>query len=187
MKILFIRHGEPDYQPVDQRGFIGLGRDLAPLSALGVRQAEQAALDPRLADAQLIVSSPYTRALQTAAIVSRHTGLELRVETDLHEMIPDKTFQVKGLEQNSQFHQDFIRCQGEYPPGESRKWETIAEVIARTQRVLDRYLAEGYRSIAVAAHGGVIRRYTGRLEIEYCEISQMEYQAGFRCFGWVSD
>lgn len=186
MKILFIRHGQPDYRPVDQRGFIGLGRELAPLSPLGIRQAEQAALDPRLAGAQLILASPYTRALQTAAIVSRHTGLPLQVETDLHELIPDQTFQLKGMEENHNFHLDFIRCQGEYPPGETRKWETIAQAIERTQKVLDWYLNQGYQNIVVVAHGGVIRRYTGRMEIDYCQVSEVEYQAGFRCFGWVS-
>ena len=187
MKILFIRHGEPDYQPVDQRGFIGMGRELAPLSALGVRQAEQAALDPRLPSAQLILSSPYTRALQTAAIISRHTGLPLQVETDLHEMIPDQTFQVKGMEENHNFHLDFIRCQGEYPAGESRKWETISQVVERTRQVLDRYLDLGYETIIIVAHGGVIRRYTGALDIAYCEISEVEYSRQFSCYGWVPE
>ncbi len=31
MKIVFIRHGEPDKAEVDSRGFIGQGRDMAPL------------------------------------------------------------------------------------------------------------------------------------------------------------
>ena len=185
MKIIFIRHGEPDKSVVDARGFIGQGRDLAPLTSLGMQQAEQAAADPRLTGCQLIVSSPYTRALQTAAIISRITGLDLLVETDLHEFIPDKTFQVKGEEEDKTLHRDFIACRGEYPPGETRRWETIASIIARTKPVLDRYAAQGYEKIAVVAPGGVIRRYTGAGLIAHGEVCEIEYTKDFVPFGWV--
>ena len=70
MKIIFIRHGECDKSGADERGFIGLGRDLAPLTAAGVAQAQAAAESPLLQGCQLILSSPYTRALQTAAIIA---------------------------------------------------------------------------------------------------------------------
>ena len=85
MQVIFIRHGEPDLEQADRRGFIGMGRDMAPLTELGREQAKKAAQDPRLAGAQLIVSPPYTRALQTAAEVSRQTGLEIRVEVKAEE------------------------------------------------------------------------------------------------------
>lgn len=185
MKIVFIRHGEPDKSIVDARGFIGQGRDLAPLTELGRQQAAQAADSPLLKGCQLIVASPYTRALQTAAIISRKTGLDLLVETDLHEFIPDKTFQVRSEEENKALHKDFMRCRGEYPPDETRKWETIPEIIARTKPVLDRYAALGYEKIAVVAHGGVIRRYTGLGLIAYGEVSEIDYTPDFIPFGWV--
>ena len=63
MEIIFIRHGEPDKAEVDRRGVIGLGRELAPLTGVGIRQAGEAAENPLLEGSQLIVSSPYTRAL----------------------------------------------------------------------------------------------------------------------------
>ena len=75
MEIVFIRHGEPDKTEVDKRGFIGQGRDLAPLTELGVEQAEKVSSDPLLKGAQVIVSSPYTRALQTAAIISKNNAI----------------------------------------------------------------------------------------------------------------
>lgn len=165
MKIIFIRHGEPDVSGVDQRGFIGQGRYFAPLSDLGVQQAEAASKDPRLNDAALIVSSPYTRALQTAAMLSKNTGIPIAVEIDLHEFIPDKTFQLKGEAENKALHKDFMLHHGEYPPKETRKWETIPEIIARTKPVLDKYADLGYKKIIVAAHGGVIRRYSGKADI----------------------
>ena len=43
MEMIFIRHGEPDKAEVDRRGVIGLGRELAPLTGVGIRQAGEAA------------------------------------------------------------------------------------------------------------------------------------------------
>ena len=102
MKIVFIRHGEPDKAEVEKRGFIGQGRDLAPLTEEGIRQAEEVSLNSILEGCQLIVSSPYTRALQTAAILSKNTGLNIKVEGDVHEFILDKTFQVKSVVEGGQ-------------------------------------------------------------------------------------
>ncbi len=185
MKIVFIRHGEPDKTEVDQRGFIGQGRDMAPLSALGIQQAENVSFHPLLKDCQIIVSSPYTRALQTAAIISKNTGLDIKVEVALHEFIPDKTFQVKGEDENKLLHKEFMHCRGEYPDGEVRKWETITEIIVRSKSVLDRYVDLGYERIIVVAHGGVIRRYTGVGLIGHCDVCEVDYTKDFVCYGWV--
>ncbi|MBE5784775.1 MAG: histidine phosphatase family protein [Clostridiales bacterium] len=185
MKIVFIRHGEPDKATVDARGFVGQGRDMAPLTELGIHQAEEVSKSPLLEGSEMILSSPYTRALQTAGIISKNTGIAINVEVDLHEFIPDKTFRVKGEEEDAQLHQDFRRCKGEYPPGEVRKWETVSEIISRTKPVFDRYEALGCRKIIVVAHGGVIRRYSGAANIDYCEACEVDYSCDFKCFGWV--
>lgn len=185
MIVVFIRHGEPDKSYVDQKGLIGQGRDLAPLSDKGKWQAEEVSHHELLKKSQIILSSPYTRALQTAAIISKNTGLSINVEMDLHEFIPDKTFLVKGEEENKALHMDFLAHQGSYPAGETRKWETIKEIIKRTQPVLNRYLDEGYKKIIVVAHGGVIRRYTGVALINHCEMAQIDYHKDFQCYGWV--
>lgn len=185
MEVIFIRHGEPDKELVDMRGFMGMGRDMAPLTKKGIEQAEKVAENPNLKDAQIILSSPYTRALQTAAIISKRAGIDITVEIDLHEFIPDKTFLVKGEIENDSLHKDFIKCEGEYPNGEIRKWETISEIISRSQPVLDKYLESGYKKIIVVAHGGVIRRYTGISLIDHCKAITIQYEKGFTCFQWV--
>jgi broad specificity phosphatase PhoE len=183
MEIVFIRHGEPDYLPCDERGFIGQGRDLAPLTEKGVRQAEKVSYNELLHGSELIVSSPYTRALQTAAIISKNIGLNINVEVDLHEFIPDKTFLYKGAEESKILHKDFMECKGVYPEGESRCWETIEEIVNRVIPVVDKYLE--YKKIIVVAHGGVIRRFTGMAFIDYCEVCEIEYYKGYPCFHWV--
>ncbi len=185
MKIVFVRHGEPDKTYVDEKGFIGMGRDMAPLTALGIAQAKEASKSPLLQGSQIIVASPYTRALYTAAIISKNADLDILVEIDLHEFLPDKTFRVKGEEENSKLHKEFIKCRGEYPQGETKKWETISEIIKRTKPVMDKYYDLGYEKIVVVAHGGVIRRYAGIDVIAYGEVLEVEYNKEFQCFGWV--
>lgn len=109
-----IRHGEPDYSQLSEAGFWGFGRAFAPLSTLGIQQAELAANDERLKAANLIVSSPYTRALQTASIISRKTGLPISVEIDLHEWIPDKTNQNRTSEDATLLKNKFVEYRGTY-------------------------------------------------------------------------
>lgn len=185
MEILFVRHGQPDKSGVDARGFIGHGRDLAPLTELGKTQAQKASHDPLLDGAELILTSPYTRAMQTAAILSKNTGLELTVELDLHEFLSDKSYQLKSEAEDVALHEEFNRCRGVYPEGETRKWETVGEIITRTKAVFDAYYVRGYKKIIAVSHGGVIRRYTGVHKLGYCEICRVEYTPDYECFGWV--
>lgn len=78
MKIFMIRHGKADYSYGDAHGFIGHGHDLAALDNNHIEDVIKASKDKRLKEATLIVSSPYTRALQTAAIISKETGLDIK-------------------------------------------------------------------------------------------------------------
>lgn len=185
MEIVFIRHGEPDYTEVDSRGFIGLGREFAPLSSIGIEQAENISTSPDLKDCQIIVSSPYTRALQTAAIISKNNGLEIAVETDLHELIFDTTFMVKGADETKALNLDLINHKGEHPKDEPKKWETISQVVKRSKPIMDKYFNLGYKKIAVVCHGGIIRRFTGEWQIDHCHIKSIEYTDDFTCFGWI--
>ena len=183
MQVLFIRHGEADYSPCDARGYIGHGRDLAPLSAKGREQAHAAAGDSRLAGAQLLLSSPYTRALQTAAIIGCRVGLAPVVEVDLHEWMPDTTFQYKGKEELLELCDDFTAHQGCWPAGEQRRWEQNEHIFRRSSAVLERYM--DYEKIIVVTHGMVMRNFRFINDIHNCEIVAVEYTPGFQMArGW---
>lgn len=182
MEILFIRHGEPDYQPCDERGFIGQGRALAPLSWEGILQAEEVSRNPALTGCEVILSSPYTRALQTAAVISRNTGLNIIVETDLHEWIPDKTFQNKTSAEADELFQDYRNHKGICPKGQIKKWESVEEMISRTVPVLNKYRT--YEKIIAVCHGEVIRRFTGDGKIEYCKPYRVNFSETFECYRW---
>ena len=88
----FVRHGKTDYSARNTLIYQGFGVQLSPLSAEGVAQIERAALDGRLAGARLILTSPYTRAVQTAAILSRALDAPVVVETALHEWLANRAY-----------------------------------------------------------------------------------------------
>ena len=185
MKIVFIRHGEPDYAPCEERGFIGQGRDLAPLTRAGMEQAENVSKNELLDGCEIIIASPYTRALQTAAIISRNTGIKIEIEVDLREWCSDKTYQNRTEEQKSALYQDFVDCKGMYPKGETRDWETIEEIIDRVVPVLNKYLELGFDKIMIVAHGGIIRRFVGEHDIKYCTPYEIDYDREYPRIGWV--
>ena len=168
-----IRHGEADYSQMMEKGFFGFGRDFAPLSKIGIEQVEKAAKDERLKTAQIIVSSPYTRALQTAAIISRETGLKICVEADLHEWIPDKTNQYKTSEEAFALAKEFYENKGLYPKGQQLKWETLDEVRKRMQRVAEKYA--GYEKVIFVGHSMMFEALTGIEHMKPAEILEWEY------------
>ena len=171
-KFLFVRHGEADYSPIDERGFIGQGRSLAPLSALGIAQIEKTSCDLRLEKSQIILSSPYTRALQSAAIISKKLNLDIVVEVDLHEWVPDiVTFQYKTSEDCSVLYDDFNVHQGIHPISEPKVWESFDRMKKRMDRVLEKY--QTYNQVIVVCHGMVIKTQKNQEKIENGEIIEV--------------
>lgn len=77
--MFFIRHGQSTFNVA----YDETGRDPqipdAPLSPLGVRQVEKAAAGLAASPIRRILSSPYTRALQTAHIVAEALKLPVTV------------------------------------------------------------------------------------------------------------
>lgn len=153
-----VRHGEADYAEVDARDYAGAARDWASLSPQGVRQAEEAAARLRSTGAVRIVSSPLTRALQTAAILARTLDLPVAVELDLHEWLPDRTLHYRAADVSARYA-EMEACGGEWPEGEIRPWEPLSAVRDRAARALAAHAAGG--PVIAVTHGIVIRALTG--------------------------
>ena len=83
MKLYLIRHGETDWNLMSKRGVKGLAASLAPLTPLGRIQIDTIANDYRLQEADAILCSSFTRALESAALLSRKINKPLYVEYDL--------------------------------------------------------------------------------------------------------
>ena len=171
MEIILVRHGEPRYDEVESRGYKGMGWVLGKLTSRGVLQAEKVSLDPRLKGATLILSSPYTRALQTAAIISKNTKLPIEVENDLHEWMPDMNHIFDYNGQLSYEH--YIDHKGIRNSDEPYRWETYAHLQERVKEAILKH--QDHQKIIVVCHGIVISSLTYFEDlIEHCGIREVK-------------
>lgn len=183
MKIVFIRHGEPDYSEIMKRGFIGHGRDLGHLTELGKQQAREAAKDKLLDGIECIVSSPYTRALQTAAIISKQRNIDIEIALDVHEWIPDLTFALTEYEIVDQAVALCIANRGVCPLDSPIKYEELSHVFSRAKKALLKYAS--YEKIAVVAHGMLIRQFVTVKDLPYCGVIELEFDEDFKWRGFL--
>ena len=174
MKVYLIRHAEPQYEQVTEAGYVGYGRDLGALTDAGIQMAQTAALDPMWSQVQLVLSSPYTRALQTTLELVRDTPIPVKVALGLHEWRPDVTGRELANDQQAiQAYQVYIANHRQLSPASPLHYETGAQVKTRVKKVLDRYKA--YDCIACVTHGEVIRQFVDQDNIDYCQIFEINY------------
>jgi broad specificity phosphatase PhoE len=160
--VYLVRHGETDWALVNERRLIAAANDFAPLTPEGTRQILAVAETLRGLNVGLVLASPMTRALQSAALLSRALDVPLRVEFDLHEWVPDLTYTWDSAERVDALYAELLRAGGEWPADGPRPvWEPLSAVRRRAQRVLARYDDEE-ATIAVATHAVVIAALTGR-------------------------
>ncbi|NLN50779.1 MAG: histidine phosphatase family protein [Acholeplasmataceae bacterium] len=172
MKLILIRHGEPRYDEVIARGYPNQGYDLGKLTDLGVKQAIAVSKDKRLKGATLIISSPYTRALQTAAVISRLLNIELVVENDLHEWMPDVDFSGQDV---SGAYEEFIKYRGLNIPNKTVNWENYDDLQKRVRNALLPYV-DKHEKIIVVCHGIVMTTLTHFDDvIEHCGVREVEF------------
>lgn len=170
MKIIFVRHGEPDYRELENRSYTGFGMDLAPLSKEGRQQAQELCQNPLLGSADILVSSAVTRALETAFYVSCATGLSLRVEPLLHE------WQVyeSGIENFEKARTLFLENNGELLPNSPIQYETAEEMRARFLESMAKY--REYQTVVVVAHRMLMRQFVPDEKIDFCQVIECEVE-----------
>ena len=170
MKVIFVRHGEPDYSELEERSYTDFGLDLAPLSEQGRRQAQALCQHPLLRSADLLVSSAVTRALETASYLTCATGLPLRVEPLLHE------WQVyeRGRENFEKARSLFLESNGELLPNSPLQYETAEEMKARFVDCMAKY--RDYQTVALVAHRMLIRQFVPNETIDFCQVIECEIE-----------
>ena len=167
-----IRHGEPDWDFIQGRGITGALRDFVPLTQKGISQAEQIVNSVKdILEADLIISSPYTRALQTAATMNINLRLSIQVEFDLYEWNADN-WTSKSVEELNALSKDYIEHGGYCPPGENKIWETKESIQNRTLSVLRKYT--DHSKVLVVCHGMVISTLMNcsSEEIGFCSVHE---------------
>lgn len=176
MKVIFVRYSEPDYSMLDQhhrpQDYRGFGRDLAPLTDRGRSLAVQVARNLMLKEADVIISSSITRALETATYIVRETNLPLLVEPFFHEWRPD----INGLNYTEEtlsiayeaFHAHHGRLAQDCPI----RYETADEVRERFIAALEKY--RNYETVVIVCHGMLMRQSCPQEKIDYCQIIEVE-------------
>jgi broad specificity phosphatase PhoE len=168
---IFVRHGEPRYDEVHHQWKQSVGRNFGRLSENGESQAEEVAKKSIFKDADLIISSPYTRALQTAATISRVNQIKLTVENDLHEWDPDVN-QIFDYDGNLAF-EEYLKNKGVHHVMDKYRWESYEDLKKRVELALLKY--KDYKKVVVVCHGIVISAIT-RFDdvIEHCGIREVD-------------
>ena len=170
MKIIFVRHGEPDYRELEERSYTGFGIDLAPLSEKGRKQAQDLCQNPLFQSADLLVASAVTRALETASYLACATGLPLRVEPLLHE------WQVyeSGTDNFEKARTMFLENKGELLPNSPIQYETATEMKSRFLECMAKY--REHQTVVVVAHNMLMRQFVPNEKIDFCQVIECELE-----------
>ena len=148
---IFIRHGKPDTTEGNTKIYQGMGFHMLPLSETGVKQAQEAAKDNRLKNASIIITSPFGRALHTAAVLSKELQLPIAVETDLHEWCADRDYVYLPDDEAEASFREMTENKAVNPPDKKWNWESIDDMYQRVFRVMEKY--SGLDTDIVVCHG----------------------------------
>ncbi|YCO02213.1 histidine phosphatase family protein [Vibrio sp. VNB-15] len=159
MDIVFVRHGVPDSTLADEKQMTQLEKDYAPLCREHLPVLQEKLNHPVFNDAEIIISSPYTRALQTAEILNRHRGLPLFVEHDLREWRADKAGGYITLNERDRRWHEYRELLKAGISMTDTRYEHVDELQARAESVLERY--RQYRKVVVVSHFNVFEALQG--------------------------
>ncbi|MEY2848147.1 MAG: hypothetical protein RI885_812 [Actinomycetota bacterium] len=151
-ELYLVRHGETDWNAARR---IQGSTDI-PLNDTGRRQAARTADLLARRDFDAVVSSPLSRASETADIIAARLGMQVvaRVEA----MVERRYGAAEGL--------DYRTIDARYPPGTSVPGREPREEVARRAMPALLELAAEHRGrrLCVVTHGGVIRAVLNTVE-----------------------
>ena len=117
-----------------------------PLNQDGINQVEQASA--RIGSWDVLLSSPLRRAVESAKILSRSTGLDLTIS----EVLLERSFGIGEGMTYQQWHHRYSKL--DFIPGA----ESEQSVFNRSQKLLDQIQADyPGKKVLVVTHGALIR------------------------------
>jgi broad specificity phosphatase PhoE len=155
-ELYFIRHGESE----GNRDGIMQGRDPSRLTESGRAQAEEAGAWFKDKTIDLILSSPLTRAYETAQIIARETGVTgLEIAPELTEIDTGIFTGMSWPEAREKHPEQFKVFQAESWEGVPEA-ERIAQLLDRAEKTWARLAAlagEGKRRLLCVTHSGFLQ------------------------------
>jgi len=162
MEIVFVRHGVPDYSLSDKRKMSQLEKDYAPLARDYIHEIHAVAKSLQSEKAEIIISSPYTRALQTAEIINRKLDLELFVEHDLREWRADLSGGYVELQERDRRWGEYRSSLKNATKPQNVSYESWLELRNRAESVLSQYCH--FSKVIVVSHFNVFESLAGYQE-----------------------
>jgi broad specificity phosphatase PhoE len=166
--MILIRHGESAFNAAFNRTRIDPGIRDAPLTERGRRQAEAAAEGLRALGLRRLVASPYTRTLETAAIIAERLDLPVTIEP----LVRERAFFICDIgSRRSELERvwpglSFDAIDEHWWPAAE---ESEHDLRARCLRFRDSMaLADDWPHVGVITHWGFIRALAG-LEVRNCQ------------------
>jgi broad specificity phosphatase PhoE len=159
MEIIFVRHGVPDYRLPDERNMSQLEKDYAPLDRKHIPEIIELSSREIFEGAEVVISSPYTRALQTAELLNRKLQLDLYVEHDLREWQADLSGgYIDLLERDRRWAEYRYHLKNALEPTSSH-YESFTHLKARALGVLQGY--SEHKKVIVVSHFNVFESLLG--------------------------
>ena len=157
-KFVLVRHGEATYDELIKLGFSGYGFSLAPLTTNGIRTIKELSNNSVFSNSNILISSPYTRALETASIIGNKINKDIIIEIGLHEWIPDLTNSYNTVEE---FTKNIRIAKDEWNKYLTNPNLTFNEKIESLKSVRERALSTlskyyDYDKVIVVSHGLLI-------------------------------
>jgi len=172
MELILIRHAEADYSKINKKENKNIWKNFAGLSDKGRKQAMEISRDKRLLDSEIILSSPYTRAVETAYIIGNEIKIPVKVEFDLREWEQEKSKQYEEEEFKEMLH-EMINKKGVHDKKCKYMWENLEKLGKRTFEVIRKY--SNYKKIIVVSHMMVMCQFLYKEKIDNCEILQVNF------------
>lgn len=150
-KLLLIRHGETE---INQTGNIHKANDSAKSTALGRKQAQEAANLCKREHVTKICTSPEIRAQQTATIVAHYLQEDIHILDDLRERNWGEWSQFSWEQIKSRLEKMSFQERYTFSPPGGESWKDMEQ---RLQQAIELIKGEQGDSVAVITHGGAIR------------------------------
>ena len=178
MKIYLIRHGQTTG---DVEGLYGGTYD-DRLSAKGKGQVKKLASKLTGRGIEIIYSSPYLRAKETADILEKTLKVPIEIKDDLRERNVYAFMSGKNKEEMKEKHPDKVKILQDYRQAiqDAEEYEDFKK---RMLSVVDEIAFSNHQTIAIVTHGGPIRCFYrevlnpgNEIEPTDCEVLEIEYQ-----------
>lgn len=176
MKIYLIRHGETTGDVEGRYG--GTYDDY--LSEKGIKQVKELAEELKDKGIEIIYSSPYHRAKDTAEILSKVLKCPIKIKKDIREKNVYGFMSGKLKSEMEQKYPDQVKIAKNYRLT-VRGGEKYSDFKKRLLRAFDEIADSDYKTIAIITHGGPIRCFyrevlspSKEIEPSDCAVIEME-------------